>query len=355
MKTLNIKKTITVLTAITLTTIAFASTNEVVQTAGWPTNGIQYTTIEPEETKISWGVSFPSTPDSNINAIPILAKSDEEKKWEKRFNMRRKKSKAEAPDNWLDYFSPVPNREYYKAPADSGVVYEEYSAKKILPIGMFMEGEDTCILYQKFEHNQIYKSLRLHYDYINDLTNKSVHFNSISNVIGSKIYLQIIDEEGNLKSEKGIELFDDQAVVAEGTYGEKYHWSYFTDGSSNLVSMDLDIKPHGSYSMVGLLDVGKEILIYGKTLEAKIFSPWTFVYNTRENPILDGALYYLENSELKRVDFDSWCSGRYINFGDRDFISGRAGKYLHVIGEGNTPTHIGQKSVQNRVWRLSPR
>ena len=307
------------------------------KSAGWPNAGVVWTTaetIKPYSDRFwtnfpNWNHPAPSNPPPTITFDMKLSKK--EIKFIEKVNNSSKKSTL-AP-SWPTEFGPYYNGYGYVGSS---------SSSKIVPTGMFTDGENYFIVYYVNSNSNSYERLgyKSHASVIYDVIDNNYNFKSIYwyksiEIQTSQAYVQKIDKAGNLISDLGI------PITTPSEY-EKYQFSYerihyYTNSLITLHSESTNYVK-GSIAAASLVDCGKNLLISGQRTKPGI--GW------RAKPeVVEGGIYYVLSNSLEKLEWPSWCSGKFVGLSSGHKTSGRENKYIHAFGGDSG----------KRVWRLLPR
>jgi len=332
----------------------------------WPDAGVVWTTAEPTN---YWGeiysTNFPYWPDSaaSYNSIPILDFQEKLPVKEIKLLKRDKKRLAKIqkrkhgntvmagssfnpgwPTEYGPYYSVYITNDYDR----SGYAYKDkYTYSTVTPAGMYTDGENYFIVYNVLSKNYSYESMRGYYDikstgaYDNDY--KSIRWYKEKITHASQAYVQKIDKNGNVISDMGL-------PITSGDDYENYYLTYYRvhiteTGGWNYIHNEWTNYISGSVGGASLVDCGKNLLISGQRVKPGYWY-WDSTTDYWVNAEVDGGIYYVTASNtLEKLDWPSWCSGKFVGLSSGHKTSGRENKYIHAFGG------VGGK----RVWRLLPR
>ena len=168
--------------------------------------------------------------------------------------------------------------------------------------------------------------------------------------LSTEVYVQVIDSKGNIDSDMGIPVINNTYTEeeTEEIRRKMISYTYQASGSGWWGGGTKEIETLYSYSTniitgtkgeaaASLIEIGKTILISGQISNSRKIN-----WNNWVSDIIDAALFSVHKNEITRIEFPSWCSGKYGGFCSGHLTSGREGKYLHFMNK-------------TRVWRLKPR
>ena len=325
------------------------------KSAGWPDAGVVWTTaISTNYLVDSYWTNFPnySSAASMNNSAPMpsfdkhLSKKELKlmKRVEKRIGKIQKRMNSKNAMTSSSNFNPGWPTEF--GPYCEGGAYKwgnNYTS--IIPAGMYIDGEDYFIVYnvisksnstEMLGENRYWWGPGAIYDWLSNNDYKTIFWYKGIYTQSSQSYVQKIDKSGNTVSDLGIPII---SRADYKNYEFYYRREHYTNGNWYTLHYESTNYVNGSIDGASLVDCGKNLLISGQ--RTRPGKSW------RAPPeVIDGGIYYVtKNNTLEKLEWPSWCSGKFVGLSSGHKTSGRENKYIHAFGGDSG----------KRVWRLLPR